>query len=55
MEFSWDPAKADVNLKIHGVTFGFATTAFEDPLAIEKIDDREDYGEERIIRIASRS
>jgi uncharacterized protein len=49
MNFEWDEAKAANNLRKHGVSFAFATTAFEDSCAIEKIDDREDYGEERII------
>jgi uncharacterized DUF497 family protein len=51
MQFEWDDAKAAANLREHGVSFAFATRAFEDPLALEKIDDREDYGEERIILI----
>jgi uncharacterized DUF497 family protein len=33
MEFEWDSAKADANLKKHGVSFAEAATAFADPLA----------------------
>ncbi len=33
---------------MHGVTFGQATKVFDDPMALEKIDEREDYREERI-------
>jgi uncharacterized protein len=46
--FEWDNAKAAANLKAHDVTFDEATKAFSDPLAIERIDEREDYGEERV-------
>jgi uncharacterized protein len=51
MKFEWNEHKAADNLRRHGVDFVFATGAFKDPLAVEKIDDRQDYGEERIIRI----
>jgi uncharacterized DUF497 family protein len=50
-EFEWDDNKAAQNLRKHGVSFPFATAAFRDPLAVERIDDRFDYGDERIIRI----
>ncbi|MFM1961065.1 MAG: hypothetical protein RL588_2582 [Pseudomonadota bacterium] len=49
MEFEWDGAKADDNLRKHGVSFEFAATAFRDPFGIEWIDDREAYGEVRTI------
>jgi uncharacterized protein len=47
VEFEWDPIKAAENLNKHGVSFDFAVAAFRDPQGLEKIDDREDYGEER--------
>ena len=47
-EFGWSDAKATANWRDHGVSFQDAIKAFRDPLAIERIDDREDYGEERI-------
>jgi putative transcriptional regulator len=31
------------------VSFGLAKTVFKDPFAIELVDDREDYGEERFV------
>jgi uncharacterized protein len=31
------------------VSFEFAAKAFRDPFAVEWIDDREDYGEERAV------
>ena len=51
MEFEWHDAKADANLCEHGVSFELATTVFKDPLRIERIDDRENYGEERFVII----
>lgn len=49
MDFEWDDAKAAENGRNHGVSFPQATGAFRDPFAVEWIDLREDYGEERII------
>ncbi|MBK3401171.1 MULTISPECIES: BrnT family toxin [Methylobacterium] len=46
--FTWDERKAASNLRRHGVAFEIALMAFRDPFAVEQIDDREDYGEERI-------
>ena len=34
MKFSWDPRKADNNLRKHGVAFDEAITVFSDPLAL---------------------
>jgi len=49
LEFAWHDAKAEANLQAHGVSFDLAKTVFEDPLAVERLDDREDYGEERFV------
>lgn len=46
--FEWDDIKAATNWRNHGVTFPYAVKAFRDLFAVEWIDDREDYGEERI-------
>ena len=53
-EFDWrnTSKKAARNLRDHGVSFALAATAFRDVFAIERIDDREDYGEERIVMTA---
>lgn len=51
MEFEWDEAKADGNLLKHGVRFDEAIEAFFDPDALEFIDARRNYGEERAILI----
>ena len=49
LEFEWHEAKAAANLQDHGVSFELATTVFKDPFAIERLDDREDYGGERFV------
>ena len=49
LEFEWHDAKAEANWRAHGVSFELATTVFKDPFAIEFADDREDYGETRLI------
>jgi len=49
LEFEWHRAKAEANLRTQGVSFGLAETVFKDPFAIELVDDREDYGEERFV------
>lgn len=50
-DFDWYPPKAASNLKDHKVSFEQAKGVFNDPFAIEFIDDREDYGEERYVII----
>lgn len=45
--FQWDALKAAENYAKHGVTFESARDVFKDLFAIEQIDDRHDYGEER--------
>ncbi len=44
MKFQWDPNKAAVNLRKHGVSFDEAVTVFKDPLAL--IFDDEDHSSE---------
>ena len=51
LEFEWHAAKAEANVEAHGVSFDLATTVFKDPFAIERLDDREDYGEQRFVII----
>ncbi len=53
--FEWDEDKAAQNDAKHGVTFEAARDVFKDPFAIEQIDDRENYGEERFIIIGMAS
>lgn len=50
MEFEWDDAKSEANLAERGIGFDFAARIFEGSV-IEWIDDRHDYGEDRIIAL----
>jgi uncharacterized DUF497 family protein len=50
-EFEWDDDKAAKNLLKHGISFAQAISAFHDTFAIEYLDDRTDYGEDRFIHI----
>ncbi len=45
--FEWDVNKAAWNIAAHGISFEVACEVFDDELAIERPDDREDYGEDR--------
>jgi uncharacterized DUF497 family protein len=51
LEFEWNKAKAKDNFRRHGVTFDLAKTVFQDPFAIERLDDREEHAEERFVTI----
>ena len=51
LKFEWHDAKAEANFSAHGVSFDLAKTVFRDPFAIERLDDREDYGEARFVLI----
>ncbi len=49
MKIEWDPKKAKLNLKKHGIEFEEAATTLSDPLAVTGADpDHSDY-EERYI------
>ena len=50
MAFEWDPAKARLNLKKHGIAFE-AAVRFEFDTAVTFDDMRADYGERRQIAI----
>ncbi len=52
MDFEWDRDKNEKNKQKHGVDFGFASKAFFDPNLISRLDDRQDYGEEREVALA---
>jgi uncharacterized protein len=49
LDFEWDDTKAAANFRKHSVTFEQAAYAFRDPFAVEWIDERAAYGEERVI------
>ncbi|MCX5761137.1 MAG: BrnT family toxin [Gemmatimonadetes bacterium] len=49
LRFDWDPAKATLNLRKHGVSFGEARTVFEDEEALVTPDPDHSVGEERFV------
>ena len=49
IEVEWSPAKANANLKKHGVAFEEAATVFFDDLAIEFYDDSHSDWEDRML------
>jgi len=50
LQFEWDEDKATQNVAKHGVSFLTAAEIFANEI-IERIDDREDYGELRLIAL----
>jgi uncharacterized DUF497 family protein len=50
VRFTWDPEKGRINLRDRGFDYGFATLVFDGP-TLERLDDRHDYGEIRVIAI----
>ncbi len=49
LRFEWNKSKAKDNEAKHGVSFEVAKAVFRDPFAVEILDDRQDYGEERFV------
>ena len=50
MKLEWDDEKRRQNISKHGVDLIYAALIFEGPTH-DKIDDRQDYGEERFISL----
>ena len=50
LEFEWDEAKARIDLRKHGVSFLTAAGIFSNEV-VQRVDDREDYGELRFIAL----
>jgi len=48
-DFEWDPNKARLNHRKHGVTFEQAATVFRDPRAVSVFDDAHSGKEDRWI------
>ncbi len=48
MEFSWDENKRSLNKSKHGIDFYDVIPVFFDDNAIVRVDDRENYAEERL-------
>ena len=51
MKFTWDPNKADENLKTHGVDFREAATVFDDALSTTFPDVDHSVGERHFLII----
>jgi len=51
MDFEWDPRKAEINLRKHGVSFTEAGTVFGDDLAITVPDPDHSDDEDRHITL----
>jgi uncharacterized DUF497 family protein len=51
MQFEWDPAKAERNVKKHRVSFDEAITVFYDPLAATFDNPYHSAGERRFITV----
>ena len=49
MDFEWDPAKAQQNLEKHGVSFGEATSVFDDDLSSTVPDPDHSISENRFL------
>jgi uncharacterized DUF497 family protein len=48
VQFEWDENKNNKNIEKHGIDFNDAITIFDDDDRVEAIDERNNYGEERI-------
>jgi uncharacterized DUF497 family protein len=51
MQFEWDPEKARLNRKKHGLSFEEATTVFYDPLSATFEDMDHSVGEHSLITV----
>jgi len=49
IQFEWDPTKAKINLRKHGVAFKEASTIFKDHLSITTYDPDHSEEEDRFI------
>lgn len=50
MRYTWTESKNRRNVKLHGIAFGDAVRIFDGP-TLEQVDDRFEYGEERVYAI----
>jgi hypothetical protein len=46
-DFEWDEGKAADNYAKHSVSFETAIRVFDDAFAVERLDNRAEYGEDR--------
>jgi uncharacterized DUF497 family protein len=52
MTFEWDTQKTASNFRRHGVSFVAGAQALAGGNVLEHLDEREDYGEERVFALA---
>jgi len=50
MRYEWEPAKAEANLAVHGVSFPEAVTVLEDDFALTR-EDPDSEGEQRFVTL----
>lgn len=53
LPFAWDSARAEANVRTHGITFEEAATTWLDPVTIERFDEEHSDTEDRRLRIGS--
>ncbi len=53
LSFEWDPIKAKRNIRVHGITFDEASTAFSDTMSLTIFDPLHSTDEDRLILIGS--
>ena len=53
LSFEWDPIKAKRNIRVHGISFDEASTAFKDTLSLTIYDPLHSAKEERLILIGN--
>jgi uncharacterized DUF497 family protein len=51
MEIIWDPKKAQINMRQHGIELSHAATVLDDPMALTIEDKR--HGEQRFVTLGS--
>lgn len=51
--FEWDPDKAKGNIKLHGVSFDEASTAFKDTLSLVIFDPLHSKEEDRMVLVGN--
>ncbi len=53
LSFEWDPIKAKRNVRVHGITFDEASTAFKDTMSLTIFDPLHSADEDRLILIGN--
>jgi uncharacterized protein len=53
MNFEWNPEKATLNVRKHGVSFDEAATVFGDPLSLTYHDPDHSWEEERYVTVGT--